>query len=115
MQYLNNFLTGTENLFKLLFINGIVIILIGLFYPLQKRDELQIKISDFNFEVNLLNNEIYNLKIQSENLKDSLKNKLIPREEAKLRNFSLKQKAHETTNKTILQEHRKEQIKILEN
>lgn len=73
MQMLNNIFTGTENLFKLLFINGILIILIGLFYPLQKRDELELKIIEYNSNVNLLNRDISELYNQSVELKNKIK------------------------------------------
>jgi hypothetical protein len=54
--------TSTENLYKFLFINGTVYLVISLFYPLQKRDELMLKVIDYNEKVELLNFEIEKVK-----------------------------------------------------
>ncbi|MGQ2984843.1 hypothetical protein [Flavobacterium sp.] len=62
MQVLSNFFTGTENLFKLFFINGLILILVGLLYPLQKSNELDIQIVEHNNGIALLNKDISILK-----------------------------------------------------
>lgn len=53
---------NTDNFFKFLFLNGLVMIAIGLFYPLQKSNEIQIRILDYNKKVELLEQDIVRLK-----------------------------------------------------
>jgi hypothetical protein len=53
---------NTDNFFKFLFLNGLVMIAIGLFYPLQKSNEIQIRILDYNKKVELLEQDIIKLK-----------------------------------------------------
>jgi hypothetical protein len=119
MQMLNNIFTGTENLFKLLFINGILIILIGLFYPLQKRDELELKIIEYNSSVDLLNRDITELFNQSTELKNRIK-KVKAKQKSKTQDFQhqikeFKHKVYEQDKKTIEVENQKKLIDKLSN
>ncbi len=59
---------STENIFKFLFINGLVLIGVGMFYPLQISNDIDLKIVDYNKKVNLLNNEISVLANDIDNL-----------------------------------------------
>jgi hypothetical protein len=52
---------NTDNFFKFLFLNGLVMIAIGLFYPLQKSNEIQIRILDYNKKVELLEQDVIRL------------------------------------------------------
>ncbi|MCD0475589.1 hypothetical protein LPB87_14410 [Flavobacterium sp. EDS] len=116
---LNNIFTGTENLFKLLFINGILIILIGLFYPLQKRDELELKIIEYNSNVNLLNRDISELYNQSVELKNKIK-EVKSKQKTKIHDFQpqikeLHQKIYEQDKKKIEVENQKSLVDKLIN
>lgn len=53
---------NTDNLFKFLFLNGVVMIAIGLFYPLQKSNDLQLNILEYNKKVELLGQDAIKLK-----------------------------------------------------
>jgi hypothetical protein len=55
-------LTGSENLYKYLFVAGIGMIVLALFYPLDKEYDLACKRDTYNKEINLLNYEIEKLK-----------------------------------------------------
>lgn len=48
---------STENLFKFLFINGLILIGVGMLYPLQMSNDIDLKIVEYNKKVNLLNHE----------------------------------------------------------
>lgn len=50
--------TGSENLYKYLFLGGIGMLVLSVFYPLDKRYELSKEIDSYNYEVKLLNNDI---------------------------------------------------------
>ena len=65
-----SFLSGSDNLFKYLFTVGAVMIIISIFYPLQKSQEIEIKQTDLLKESELLTNEIRLLKNDYQILKD---------------------------------------------
>lgn len=81
---------STENIFKFFFINGLIMIGVGMLYPLQISNEIDLKIVDYNKKVNLLNNEISVLKKDIENLdkmvtkRINLSNKLVKKRESSL-------------------------------
>ena len=62
MELSSLFSWNTDNLFKFLFINGIVLVVISLFYPLQKQQELELEKTKYDQKVDLLNLKISNLK-----------------------------------------------------
>jgi hypothetical protein len=62
MELSSLFSWNTDNLFKFLFINGIVLVVISLFYPLQKQQELELEKIKYDQKVDLLNLKISNLK-----------------------------------------------------
>ncbi|WP_300569194.1 hypothetical protein [Flavobacterium sp.] len=64
-----SFLSSADNLFKFLFLNGIIFILLGMFYPLEQRNQLELKILEYNKKVALINqeNNILNRDIKSLN------------------------------------------------
>lgn len=68
---------STENIFKFFFINGLVMIGVGMFYPLQISNDIDLKIVDYNKKVNLLNNEISVLSNDIENLDKMVKSRII--------------------------------------
>lgn len=53
---------NTDNLFKFLFINGIILVVISLFYPLQKQQELELEKIKYDQKVELINLKIFKLK-----------------------------------------------------
>lgn len=59
---------NADNLFKFLFLNGVVMVAIGLFYPLQKSNDLQIRILEYNRKIELLEQNIIGFKDDSKNL-----------------------------------------------
>ena len=61
MDYLSS-LSNSDNLFKFLFLGGIMMILISMIYPLQKKQEIDIEVLAYNKEVCLLNLEIDELQ-----------------------------------------------------
>ncbi|MDM1519234.1 hypothetical protein [Myroides odoratimimus] len=116
MQLISSFFTGTDNLFKLLFINGLLILLVGLFYPQQKRDELEIRIVEYNSNVDILNREIKELLNESESLKSIVVNQnsqKFSKEEKKELRKELYEKIFEQDKKVILVENTKKQIEVL--
>lgn len=52
-----SFLSSADNLFKFLFLNGIIFVLLGMFYPLEQKNQLELKILEYNKKVNLLTQE----------------------------------------------------------
>lgn len=52
-----NFLSPSDNLFKFMFLNGVIFILLGLFYPLEQKNNLELKILEYNKKVDLLRDE----------------------------------------------------------
>jgi septal ring factor EnvC (AmiA/AmiB activator) len=62
MDFSNLFSLGSDNLFKFLFLNGILLVVISLFYPIQKQNELDLQIIEYNKKVDILNNEINSMK-----------------------------------------------------
>jgi hypothetical protein len=67
---------STENIFKFFFINGLIMIGVGMLYPLQMSNDIDLKIVDYNKKVHLLNNEISVLADDIDNL-DTIVNKRI--------------------------------------
>jgi hypothetical protein len=63
-------LTSSENLYKYLLIGGIGMLILSLFYPIDKRYELSQKRDLYNKEINLLNFEIEQLKKKTTDLKE---------------------------------------------
>lgn len=61
-------LTGSENLYKYLFIGGIGLIILSLFYPLNKKYEYTCQKDYYNNEVKLLNYDLSNLDTTSAKL-----------------------------------------------
>lgn len=59
---------SADNLFKFLFLNGLVMIAVGLLYPLQKSNELEIKILEYNKKIAHLEQDIIGLRDDSKNL-----------------------------------------------
>lgn len=59
---------NADNLFKFLFLNGLVMIAVGLFYPLQKSNDLEIRILEYNKKTELLEQDIIGLRDDSKNL-----------------------------------------------
>jgi preprotein translocase subunit Sss1 len=65
---LSSLFAGVDNLFKFLFIGGLVMLMTSMFYPLQKEQELEIEINNYNQEVKLLNRDLGELKTDINNL-----------------------------------------------
>lgn len=56
------FSLNTDNLFKFLFINGIVLVVISLFYPIEKEQEFEVIKSDYELKVSMYEKKISVLK-----------------------------------------------------
>ncbi|MDR6781918.1 cell division protein FtsB [Pedobacter africanus] len=71
---LNSLFAGNDNLFKFLFVGGVMMVLFAFVYPLQKKQSLELEINAFNKEVSLLNKEINDVEKQCHdaNKSDSL-------------------------------------------
>lgn len=54
--------SGSDNLFKYIFTAGVVLILVSLVYPLQKKQEIELQINSYNKDVEVLNKNIANIK-----------------------------------------------------
>ncbi|WP_339874688.1 hypothetical protein [Olleya marilimosa] len=63
--------SSAESLYKFLFINGTILVLLSMFYPLQQKNEIDRLRIDFNKDVELLNFEISKLENNIETLKHS--------------------------------------------
>jgi len=131
-----NLFGNTDNLFKFLFSGGILLVVLSIIYPLQKKQEVELEINAHNEKTKLLNNEIKCLDkdvksfrketdicfIQLDSLKKLRNNsnyKIISNQIAKVkddynRNFiTLKDKENELLIKKINLEFDKSRIKIL--
>ncbi len=58
LQALSYISSSAENLYKFLFINGTVLVILSMFYPLQQKNEIKIRTIDFNKNVDILNYKI---------------------------------------------------------
>ena len=54
--------SGSDNLYKHLFIGGLGMIILSLFYPLEKEFQLSTQKDNYNKEIRLLNTDIEKLK-----------------------------------------------------
>lgn len=61
--------SSSDNLYKFLFVGGISMVFVALFYPLSKQHELELNKNNLEFEVELLSNETDLLKRKVENLR----------------------------------------------
>jgi len=66
MEISSLFSWNTDNLFKFLFINGIILVVLSLFYPLQKKQELELEKIKYDQKVDLINLKISKLKNEIE-------------------------------------------------
>ncbi|MBY0485741.1 MAG: hypothetical protein K2P85_00900 [Flavobacteriaceae bacterium] len=73
MELSSLFSWNTDNLFKFLFINGIVLVVISLFYPLQKQQELELEKIKYDQKVELINLKICKLKNEVESFNSTSK------------------------------------------
>lgn len=62
IQYISS---SAENLYKFLFINGIILVLVSMFYPLKQKHDIELKVSNYNNRVEILN---YKIKSQKESI-----------------------------------------------
>lgn len=67
---------NTDNLYKFLFSGGIFMIVFSLFYPIEKKQLLELEINNFNKQAELLNNDINSLNIEVNRLKTTSKETL---------------------------------------
>lgn len=58
LQAINYISSSAENLYKFLFINGTILVILSMFYPLQQKNEIKVQTIDFNKNVDLVNYEI---------------------------------------------------------
>ena len=129
---------NTDNLYKFLFSGGILMIVFSLFYPIEKKQLLELEINTYNKQTELLNNEINLLDVEVKKLKvisgktfDSLKklqrdrNKnnsvQISKEIAKIKDnynktfYKIKNQQQETILKNINIKYNKSKIEIIQN
>jgi hypothetical protein len=57
----SSFLPNTDNLFKFLFLGGLIMVFTAMVYPLQKKQERELEIVNHNQQVELINKEIADL------------------------------------------------------
>jgi hypothetical protein len=79
MEMQSLFSLNTDNLFKFLFINGIVLVVISLFYPIEKEQEFEVIKTDYELKVALFEKNISILKKDIETFKNEsirLENKI---------------------------------------
>jgi hypothetical protein len=71
LQAVNYMSSSAENLYKFLFINGTILVIFSMFYPLQQKNEIKIKTIEYNKNAEILNYEISKQKntVQDFNLK----------------------------------------------
>ncbi|WP_395061341.1 hypothetical protein, partial [Flavobacterium sp.] len=67
---------NTDNLYKFLFSGGILMIVFSLFYPIEKKQLLELEINNFNKQTELLNNDINLLNVEVNQLKSTSKETL---------------------------------------
>ena len=67
---------NTDNLYKFLFSGGILMIVFSLFYPIEKKQLLELEINNFNKQTELLNNDISLLNVEVNQLKSTSKETL---------------------------------------
>jgi hypothetical protein len=65
IQGLSYISSSAENLYKFLFINGTILVILSMFYPLKQKNEIDIQAIDFNKNIELVN---YEIKKQSKNI-----------------------------------------------
>lgn len=58
---LNSLFSGNDNLFKFLFVGGLVMVFFAISYPLQKKQDIELETNTFNQQASLLNKEIGDL------------------------------------------------------
>jgi len=66
---ISSFVPSTDNLYKFLFVIGTFMVVFSYIYPLEKQQELELELLLYNQQVEILNNEIADLKNDVENLK----------------------------------------------
>lgn len=106
MEFTNLF-TGSDNLFKFLFLAGLFMLVLSLVYPLEKRNELEIEIINVNRETDILNNQVSTLKTQTLSL-----SKNVTKIERDLDSLSRMRKIEKST---IRRESIEEQIEKIKN
>lgn len=96
--------SGSDNLFKYLFTAGVVLIIVSLVHPLQKKQDIELQISIYNKEAALLNKKISDTKHiiavaqnESQKILDSLEHL------DRLRNQAIDKSAKDTIGKRIKQ------------
>ena len=67
---------NTDNLYKFLFSGGILMIFFSLFYPIEKKQLLELEINTYNKQTEILNNDIKLLNIEVNQLKINSKKTL---------------------------------------
>ena len=74
LQAINYISSSAENLYKFLFINGTILVILSMFYPLQQKNEIKIKTIEYNKNVEILNFKISNQKSTVLNFRRKSKN-----------------------------------------
>jgi archaellum component FlaD/FlaE len=64
---------SSDNLYKFLFMGGIIMIVFSFVYPLEKKQKIELEINLYNREVEVLNTEINELNDEVSKLKDKTK------------------------------------------
>lgn len=68
---------STDNLFKFIFLTGIIMVFTAMIYPLQKQQEIEVEILSYNQKVESLNSEIDDLTIDCKLLDSIVKKRII--------------------------------------
>lgn len=76
LQAINYISSSAENLYKFLFINGTILVILSMFYPLQQKNEITIQTIEFNKNIDLVNYKILNQSSTIEKFKTKSENTL---------------------------------------
>jgi len=117
MEFTNLF-SGSDNLFKYLFLGGFGMIILSLFYPLQKKQELEIERITYEKEVDLFQIEINTLNKNIDNFEKMILQSSSKVKTNRIANDSLKNSIKILANtldiKMVLLKYNKSKIDIFE-
>lgn len=121
---------NTDNLYKFLFVGGLLCIVFSIVYPMDKQHRIELEVNAYNKQVELFNKDISTLKIEVEQSKlvfNSKRNDLEKLYASKVHNYktnsleneidsllkSNREKLHKITTTDIVLKYEQERIKVL--
>lgn len=122
---LSSLFSISDNLYKFMFVGGIVMVIFSVTYPMQKKQLIDIEVNTYNQQATLLNKDISDLYKQIGDFKQDLpklkpqsaksSSKIIKQNIAKNTMFDLDKKVREVNTKSIVLKYNLERVKILKN